>query len=113
MKQSLQPAGQILCAPANQSKDLMGTQKPVPVDEPENVMVALRQLNGRNRGHALESGKAGHSASMMVTGKMGETIEFALCGNQTWIRENPAFTTPATKVAADRATIAPNNWRAS
>jgi hypothetical protein len=113
MKQPLQPPGQLLRAAANQGDDLVGTQKPVPVDEPEYVVVALRQQDRRNRGHTFETGKAGHSASMMVTGKMGETIEFALCGNQTWIRENPAFTTPATKVAADRATIAPNNWRAS
>jgi hypothetical protein len=78
MKQSLQPAGQLLRAAANQGDDLVGTQKPVPVNEPENVVVALRQLNGRNRGHALETGKAGHPVRMTVTGKMGETIEFTL-----------------------------------
>src|SRR5450756_2567423 len=60
VKQSLQPAGQILCAAANQGDDLVGTQKPVPVDEPENVVVTCRQPYARNRGHALESGKAGH-----------------------------------------------------
>ena len=42
----------------------MGTQKPMPVNEPEYFMVAFRQLDGRNRGNALEAGKAGHPASM-------------------------------------------------
>jgi len=119
MKQSLHPAGQLLWATANQGDDLVGTQKPVPVDEPENFVVARRQLDGRNRGHALESGKAGHPARMTGTGKMGETLEFAQCGNQPWITVNPASTTPethmarATQVAAAGEVIAPNNWPAS
>jgi hypothetical protein len=60
----------------------MGTEKTVPVDEPEEVAVALRQLNGRNRGNAFETGKAFvvHSATMIGRAEMGQTLECAVLG---------------------------------
>ena len=55
MKESLQPAGHLLGAAANQGDDLVGTQKPVPVNEPDNFVVAHRQLDGCNRGNTLKA----------------------------------------------------------
>jgi hypothetical protein len=34
----------------------MGTKKTMPVNEPDEVAVARRQLDGRNRGNTLETG---------------------------------------------------------
>ena len=45
----------------------------MPVDEPDNFVVAFRQLDGRNFGHALEAGKAGHIASMIAPQLMRKT----------------------------------------
>ena len=59
----------------------MGTQKSVPVDEPDDFAVAFRQPDGRNRGGTLESWKAGHSARMRPPRKTWETIGFAYEGN--------------------------------
>jgi hypothetical protein len=64
MKQPLQPAGQILCATANQGDDLLGTQKTVPVDEPNDIVVTLRQPDRRNRGDTLKTRESRHPASM-------------------------------------------------
>ncbi|MCX6896000.1 MAG: hypothetical protein NTZ16_10985 [Verrucomicrobia bacterium] len=64
MKQPLQPAGQILCAAAKQGNDLVGTQKPMPMDESDDFMVARRQLTGRNRGDTLKARKSRHFAKL-------------------------------------------------
>jgi len=80
VKQSLQPAGQILCAAANQGDDLVGTQKPVPVDEPEYVVVALRQLDRRNFNNTLEAWKSVHHASMMRTRSIHKTCGIVYSG---------------------------------
>jgi hypothetical protein len=43
----------------------MRTQKTVPVDEPDDFVIALRQFDGRNRGDTLKAWKSGHPASMI------------------------------------------------
>lgn len=53
----------------------------MPVDEPENFVVALSQLDWRNYADTLKAWKAWHPTRLMVTGKMRETIEFAVLGN--------------------------------
>ena len=63
MKQPLQPAGQILRTTANQGDDLMRTQKPMPVDEPDDFVVALRQPDGRDFGDALKAWQSGHPSN--------------------------------------------------
>jgi hypothetical protein len=80
MKQPLQPAGQILCATAEQDDDLTGTQKPVPVNEPDDFLVALNQPDGRNRGNTLKARKAGHQASMKATSADETTCEIVYSG---------------------------------
>jgi hypothetical protein len=77
MKQPLQPAGQLLRAAANQGDDLVRTQKTVPVDEPDDFLVARHQPDGRNRGDTLETWQAGHPARMRLARKTGETIGLA------------------------------------
>jgi len=64
MKQPLQPAGQILGASANQRGNFIGTQKAMPMDEPDDFVVTRRQLDGRNRGDTLEAGKSRHPARL-------------------------------------------------
>jgi hypothetical protein len=58
----------------------MGTQKTMPVDEPDNIVVTPRQSDGRSYGDALETWQSGHSASMTVTRKIRETREFGISG---------------------------------
>lgn len=61
----LQAAGYLLRAAAKQGHDLMRTKKTMPVNEPEDVTVALRESHGDDCGSALESGKAGcHPATL-------------------------------------------------
>jgi hypothetical protein len=44
---------------------LRGTKKTMPVDEPDDLLVALREPHGDNRGSAFEAGKAGcHRATL-------------------------------------------------
>jgi len=59
MKQPLQPAGQLLRAAANQSDDLVGTQKPVPVDEPDDFLVTLLSLIGATLATRWKRGSRG------------------------------------------------------
>jgi hypothetical protein len=77
MKQPLQTAGQLLRAAANQSDNLVGTQKPVPLNEPNDLVVAFRQFDWRNFGNALKARKSGHPASMTGIRKTKETLRFA------------------------------------
>ena len=66
----------------NQGDDLVGTQKSVPVDEPDDFLVAFRQLDWRNFGNATKAWKSGHFSTMSETRKMVKTRDFARCGNQ-------------------------------
>lgn len=69
-----QPTGQILCAAAKQGDDLVGTQKTVPVNQPEDLMVTLRQLDWRNRGHTLKMQQSGQPTTVAGMNKTRETL---------------------------------------
>ena len=57
--------------------DLAGTQKPMPVDEPDYGAVAFGELH-RGNGGALKAGKTFfHSVTMMGMGEIRETLELA------------------------------------
>ncbi len=63
--EELQPPGYLLRAAAKQGNDLMRTEKTMPVDEPDDVPVALRESHGNVRRSAFETGKAGcHRATL-------------------------------------------------
>jgi hypothetical protein len=64
MKQPLQPARQLLGTATNQGDNLVRTQKPMPVDEPDDFTVAFGQPDGCNFGGALEARMSGHPTSM-------------------------------------------------
>ena len=78
MKKQLQPPYNLLLAPAQKCHDLAGTEKTMPVDEPDDVTVALRQLDGRNREDTFETGKSGHPATMKGTARRRETVKLAI-----------------------------------
>jgi len=60
-----QPPQKLLRAAANEFHDLRGPEKTVPVNEPDDMAVALREPHWENRGGALEAGKAGcHRATL-------------------------------------------------
>ena len=82
MKKPLQSPAQILGAAANQGDDLVGTQKPVPVDKPDDFMVAFRQLDWRNPSDTLKARKSGHPTSMNETSANQTTCRIASFGNQ-------------------------------
>lgn len=56
MIKQLQPPHNLLLAAAKQSDELMGTDETMPVDEPDDFAVALRELNRSNRENASETG---------------------------------------------------------
>jgi hypothetical protein len=63
--EELQAPGYLLRAAAKKGDDLMRTKKTMPVDEPDDVTIALRKSHGNVRGSAFETGKAGcHRATL-------------------------------------------------
>jgi hypothetical protein len=58
MKQQLEPPQNLLLAAANQRHDLVGTQKTVPVDKPDDLAVARSKLHWGNDGGAGEAWKS-------------------------------------------------------
>jgi hypothetical protein len=84
MVEHFQPAGQLLRTAAKQRDDLVGTEKTMPVNEPDDLVVTLRELHGSDRGSAFETGKAGcHRAILLDTKQAGKASRFALGGNFT------------------------------
>jgi hypothetical protein len=77
MKEQLQPSYNLLLAAAHERHDLAGTEKTMPVDEPHDVEVALRQLDGGNRGNTFKTGKSGHSTTMRAMEEILETVKLA------------------------------------
>jgi hypothetical protein len=79
MKKQLQTPHDLLWAVTQKRGDLVGTEKTMPVNKPDDVVVASRQLDGRDRENAFKAGKAFviHSATLMEIGKMRETLELA------------------------------------
>jgi hypothetical protein len=77
--EELQSPQNLQLAAAHKRNDLAGTQKAVPVDEPDYGSVAVRQLHGGNGGSALKAGKAFicHPATMTGMGEMRETARVA------------------------------------
>lgn len=57
--EQLEPPQKLLRTPAHECDEMGGTQKPVPVNQPDYLTVALRQLDWENSGGAFEAGKAG------------------------------------------------------
>jgi hypothetical protein len=58
VKEQLEPPQNLLLAAANERHNLVGTQKTVPVDEPDDLAVALSKLHGGNDGRAGETWKS-------------------------------------------------------
>lgn len=56
VKKQVQPTHDLLFAAAKQCADLMGTEKTMPIDEPDDLAVALGKLNRCNRKSAFETG---------------------------------------------------------
>ena len=85
---SLEPPHNLLLAAAHERHNLMRMKKTMPVNEPDDVAVARRQLDGRNRGDTLETGWSSflHPATMTGTQEMRETAEVAIWGK--FIRQN-------------------------
>ena len=91
MKEQLQPPYDLLLAAAHERYDLIGTEKTMPVNEPDDVAVALSQLDRRNRGNALEAGKSGHPATMAEIQKILETVKLAMLGKFVYQIMVPVF----------------------
>ena len=62
--EEFQPAQDILPAAADEGNDVRGSNETVPVNEPDNGEVALRQFKV-NRGCASEAGKSVFHGSMV------------------------------------------------
>jgi hypothetical protein len=59
---------------AQERHDLRRTEKTVPVNEPDDLTVPLRELHGSNRGSAFEAGKTGcHRATLTETEETKKT----------------------------------------
>jgi hypothetical protein len=61
----LQPTGQLLDAAANQSDDLVRTQKPVPVNEPDDFVVAVSKSDGGSFDGMPNARKLGYPVSLI------------------------------------------------
>ena len=59
VKEQLQPSENLPFTSANEGADVRGTQKPMPVNEPDDGEVALGELNLRDCRSAFEAGEAG------------------------------------------------------
>lgn len=69
----MEPAQKLLWTPANESEYLRGTEKTVSVKEPDDLEIALGQVDGGSSGSAFEAGKVGggHVATVSET-KLGK-----------------------------------------
>jgi hypothetical protein len=78
--EELQSPQQLQGTAAGKGDDLVGTQKPMPVDQPENAAVAASQLH-RCNGGAFEAGQPFvHPVSMMDAILSGEAGKPAIYG---------------------------------
>jgi len=58
----------------------MGTQKTVPVDEPDDFVVTLRQPDGRNLGNTLEARESRHFARLKQSALNQQTCGIVATG---------------------------------
>jgi hypothetical protein len=56
--QKFQSSQNLLPTASHEGNNVIGTEKTVPVDEPDDLAVALLKLHGCNDGGAVESWKA-------------------------------------------------------
>ena len=82
MIEQLQSSQDLQGTTTDEGDDLAGTEKTMPVDEPDDVAVAFRELYRGNFGSAVEAGKAYflHSATMTEIQTMRETAELTISG---------------------------------
>jgi hypothetical protein len=65
--QQLQAAQYLLRTSTNEGNNLIGTQKTVPMNEPDDLLVAFNKLYGDNWGNTIKAGKAKrHLAILMM-----------------------------------------------
>jgi hypothetical protein len=70
--EQFQTSGQLLWTTAKQCDDLEGTEKTMPVNEPDDVTVAFRELYGGNGGRTFEARKAGLHPSTVSKNKLAK-----------------------------------------
>jgi len=81
MVEQLEPPQNLLLAAAKQRDDLVGTEKTMPVNEPDDFLVAFRQFNRGSCGNTFEAGKAEiHSSTLSDTAQMEKAFRLVLCG---------------------------------
>jgi len=89
--EQLQSPQELLRAVPDESDDMGGTQKSVPVDKPDDFTVTLRQSDGGSCGGAFKTGKAGrfHSPTISENGKGEKASGFAPWNNIAWAKAKP------------------------
>lgn len=67
---------------ADQGDDLVGTEKTVPVNQPDDLSVSLHKPHVGDCGGAFEAGKTGVHQTILPDAKQArQASRFALCGN--------------------------------
>ncbi len=67
--EQFQPPQKLLRTAGKQSEDVVGTEKTMPVDEPDDLVVTIRQLQRRNCWNTIETGKAGFHRAILNDAK--------------------------------------------
>jgi hypothetical protein len=58
VKEQLKSSHNLLLAAADERHDLIGTEKPMPVNDPDNLPVTFTQPQGSSDENAFETGKS-------------------------------------------------------
>ena len=80
--QQLQSSQNLLGTAANESHDLRGTEKTMPVHKPDDFAVALRQFHGSDLSRTFEAGKTWrlHRSTVSESERAKKSSRFALGG---------------------------------
>ena len=83
MIKELKASQDLLFASIQQSDNLMGTEKTMPVNKPDDLAIAFGKLNGSNRRITVEAGKAMglHPFSLSDDGTVLKRLNLALTDN--------------------------------
>ena len=87
MIKQFQSPQKLLRAAGNERTNMGRTHKAKPVDQTDDLSVALGKLYGGNCGCAFETGKTGrfHPATLPEKGRAKETAAFVFYGKYVWL----------------------------
>jgi hypothetical protein len=88
MVEQLQTPQNRLLTAVHERHNLIGTEKTMPVNEPDYLSVACRQLQWADSGSAFKAGKTGlHRSILLDPMRLSKASILALCGKDAMLRE--------------------------